>query len=633
VSVPGSIVTVDAGRQHTCTLNSDGDVHCWGADNRMQSGGTSTVVCGGNARNCLMTPTLVADTPADITELAVGGDHTCVLSNGTVLCWGDNYYDQLGPDVQDDFTATLTVIPLPGLTIDLAASDMHSCALLDTGELYCWGAAGQGRLGTPSAESQATPTLVPLPGPVTSFALGVSHGCAVVDEQLHCWGENNKGQVDPNELCDGDSCVLSPRPIPFIDGALTYLAAGTEHTCVTMDGGLHCWGSDETGQLGGGFRRTATAPVESSIAGPLDDAVFCTGNNHEYQLGHTSGSYSNAWTRVSLANDAIATGLMAGDDHTCALADGRMQCWGDNANGRLGRGFAGPDQADADWTMLPGSTLTAGTNGATACAVIDEGSGPEARCWGYGYNGSLGNGSDDSSYTPVVPVGLTGSAITRIDGMDQRHCALMDGAVYCWGLNYRSRLGVGLSTSESDNCKGEPCLRTPTQVVGLDSSQNITMLAVGSEHICAARADRIWCWGENELGQIDPQSSDSTKSTPTVISGVPTPVDALHAGRNHTCALSGGQIYCWGDDSLSQLGQGEPLFGGRTATLVPGLDNIIDLSLGDGHSCAIQDRTGDGRGDALLCWGWDSRSQLGIGSRPEHVLASPPCAPAPVQDL
>jgi alpha-tubulin suppressor-like RCC1 family protein len=154
-STPGLKVTqLVAGAGHTCALLSDGSVKCWG--------GIGGKLGYGNA-DFVETPssagTLSLSTRPGITarQLAAGSDHTCaLLSDGSVTCWGNNDFGQLGygntdaigDDELPSAAGAVSVTNAPGVTVvQIAAGGFHTCALLSDASVKCWGDGGSGELG------------------------------------------------------------------------------------------------------------------------------------------------------------------------------------------------------------------------------------------------------------------------------------------------------------------------------------------------------------------------------------------------------------------------------------------------------------------------------------------------------
>jgi alpha-tubulin suppressor-like RCC1 family protein len=182
-------------------------------------------------------------------------------------------------------------------------------------------------------------------------------------------------------------------------------------------------------------------------------------------------------------------------------------------------------------------------------------------------------------------------------------CELHGPDVWCWGE------GDGGQTGTDTNPKF-----VPTQVPGLPAMQQVT---TGSIHTCALSTDGdVWCWGFNSLLQLgNTRAGNNANFLPPVpfehpdpqpVTTLPGPAIAIAGGGNHTCALLADlTVWCWGDNSNGQLGRGTSDTVGDLPAVVPGLTGVVALTLGDADSCALH---GDGR---VSCWGADDYSQIG----------------------
>lgn len=253
----GTVTMLAAGSYHTCALNSAGAVQCWGynANGQLGNGSTTNVA----------TPVTVAGISGSATALVAGSQHTCALTSaGTAQCWGNNLYGQLGNGSTANTTTPLTVTGLSGSATLLAAGSNHTCALTSTGVLQCWGLNASGQLGDGSIKNSAVPaTVAGLSGSVATMTAGNVHTCAVLGSgAVQCWGGNNYGQ-----LGDGATANSSvPVTVAGLSGAASALAAGYGHNCtLTSAGAAQCWGYNLYGQLGNGS--TVNSPIPVSVTG------------------------------------------------------------------------------------------------------------------------------------------------------------------------------------------------------------------------------------------------------------------------------------------------------------------------------------------------------------------------------
>jgi alpha-tubulin suppressor-like RCC1 family protein len=340
--------------------------------------------------------------------------------------------------------------------------------------------------------------------------------------------------------------------------AYTAIAAGDYHTCaLTAGGGVRCWGSNGYGQLGDGTTTDRSTPVDVS--------------------GLASGV------------DAIAAGWR----HTCALtAGGGVQCWGDNGWGQLGDGTTTDRMTPVDVSGLTSGVDAIAVSGSHTCALTAGGS---VQCWGRNSYGQLGDGTTTDRTTPVDVSGLT-SGVDAISAGESHTCALTaGGSVRCWGCNNHGQLGDGTTTDRN----------MPVDVSGLTSG--VDAIAAGDYHTCALTAGGgVQCWGDNAFGQLGDETT-TDRNMPVDVSGLTSGVDAIAAGRYHTCALTAGGVKCWGRNVYGQLGDGTTTR--RTTPVdVSGLASGVDaIAAGEDHTCALT------AGGGVKCWGSNEYGQLGNG--------------------
>jgi alpha-tubulin suppressor-like RCC1 family protein len=411
-----------------------------------ENGGTTTL-------NYQLTPNEFADAidhgPVNALRRIVAGDnHTCVLtSQNTVRCWGDNQFGQLGygntqniGDATSRLPFTAGDVPLPPLdpVVEITAGYNHTCALLQSGLVVCWGANQFGQLGYGNTsnlgdgEPVTSAGYVTLGGLATHIVAGGDHTCALMKTSgtLRCWGLNSSGELGRgNTAAIGDNeTVASASDVPLGTGLVVKdmaLAGGT--TCVILsNGAIRCWGANANGQLG----------IGGSAA---------IGDNE---------------TISTLANISI-TGtvrkIAAGDGFTCALMDAStVRCWGADGVGQLGQvlpfvsGFANPNWGDvASETPLnlpggdvnvgaPVNDLVAGRNHACALSTDSNSS------------GQLGTGNTNNGRVPAAPVNLDGITPYAMAAGSGHTCALRaNGTARCWGANGSGQLGRGTTANAS----------------------------------------------------------------------------------------------------------------------------------------------------------------------------------------
>lgn len=269
-------VSVVAGDNHNCAVLEDGTVRCWGLNRYGQIGVETEETCAwegtGPATACVREAVAVPGL-TDITQVALGSDHTCALhEDGTVSCWGNNSNGQLGWGALYTHSITPTLVVGVSNAIQLVASTNHTCARLSDGTARCWGKNTFGQLGdgTPYDRYRA----VAVSGLVNAMELvtGIGHSCALItDGTLQCWGDNNFSAIGPGDdsIClDGGSSAHDCRLYPATIAAATdvqRVIVGGSHTCILHStGSIACWAGNEWAQLGRGA--TSTSRFYASIA-------------------------------------------------------------------------------------------------------------------------------------------------------------------------------------------------------------------------------------------------------------------------------------------------------------------------------------------------------------------------------
>ncbi len=603
LGLSSGVAAIAAGGSHTCALTQDGGVKCWG-DNRYGQLGDGTT-------DNRSTPVDVSGLTSGVAAIAAGGSHTCALTqDGGVKCWGDNRYGQLGDGTTDSRSTPVDVVGLSSGVAAIAAGGSHTCALTQDGGVKCWGANGFGQLGDGTTDNRSTPVdVVGLSSGVAAIAAGGSHTCArTTGGGVKCWGDNRYGQL-------GDGTTTSSRTPVDVSGlssGVAAIAAGGSHTCArTTGGGVKCWGYNEYGQLGDGTTTWGSiAPVDvvglssgvaaiaaggsHTCARTTSGGVKCWGDNRYGQLG--DGTTDNRSTPVDVSGlTSGVTAIAAGGYHTCALTqDGGVKCWGANGFGQLGDGTTDSRSTPVDVVGLSSGVAAIAAGGSHTCALTQDGG---VKCWGVNWAGQLGDGTTNSSRTPVDVSGLA-SGVAAIAAGGSHTCArTTGGGVKCWGDNRSGQLGDGTTDNRS----------TPVDVSGLASG--VTAIAAGGSHTCALTQDGgVKCWGVNWAGQLGDGTTDN-RSTPVDVVGLSSGVAAIAAGEYHTCALTeGGGVKCWGANWAGQLGDGT-MTQRSTPVDVLGLSSGVDaIAAGGSHTCALT--TGSG----VRCWGWHLYGQLGIGT-------------------
>jgi alpha-tubulin suppressor-like RCC1 family protein len=317
----------------------------------------------------------------------------------------------------------------------------------------------------------------------------------------------------------------------------------------------------------------------------------------------------------------------AGGDHTCALiAAGWVRCWGDNSRGQIGDGTdLGPRlarEAELEGFLL--SSITSIDVGSQHTCAVDEAR--TAWCWGADDHGQLGDGTtgdaEHERTRPVIvrtsPVGPALTDVVQVATGASHTCArLMDGTVRCWGSNAFGQVGDGTTDPINAPNLSPVTVRDEFGAV-LD---DVAWISAGSNHTCAQLGDgTARCWGSNASGEVGDSTAVAVRDEARIVrsAGGAVALDrivSIRAGGQHTCALrTDSTVWCWGIDTLGQLGDG--LAGGSRAYALPvaapgalgALTGVLHLSGGRNHTCVTRTNTDS------PCWGLGTFGRLGDGA-------------------
>jgi alpha-tubulin suppressor-like RCC1 family protein len=364
--------------------------------------------CGACGTKCLTSCAEIDGKPAcnDPVDVSVGLAHACLLRrDGSVYCWGDNSFGQLG--TKGPLTKSQPeLVPLPDRAVKVVAgggygaqsSAAHTCAILVGGALYCWGSGESGQLGTGDLASRPEPMPVGAAGIVKQVALGAAHTCALNESnEVLCWGADTNGQVGDAGL----PAPAIPNPALAVKNA-KQVAAGDRHTCAVDNAGfLFCWGLNQDGQLGNGDTMSRQFPVKAT--GPLASAV-----------------------------DEVALG----DRHSCARKGQELFCFGNNYNGAVGSQQAPigpvPVPQKVDVPPVKGFDLGLERTG----VLVGDGS---VMMWGVQFLGDQG-----AAPLSPVPLEIGQSGAARLSLGHTSSCVLKPpGEIFCWGEDGAGQLGNG----------------------------------------------------------------------------------------------------------------------------------------------------------------------------------------------
>lgn len=346
------------------------------------------------------------------------------------------------------------------------------------------------------------------------------------------------------------------------------VSPGRTFTCaLTKQGGVKCWGKNNSGQLGDGTTETRLSAVDV--------------------VGFPSGVQA----------------VEVGQVHTCVLTtQGGVKCWGYNGYGELGDGTTESKATPVDVIGLSSGVKSLVVGDDHSCALTTQGG---VKCWGFGFNGQLGyGGTAETNSTPVDVIGLQSGVQTIAAGVSHTCAITEQGGVKCWGFNFFGQLGSGKTSFQE--------LR-PVDVVGLGSSAKA--IAIGASHSCSLMSlNGMKCWGANSQGQLG-NGTYNDLLVPTDVVGLQSNLHAITAGQYHTCALvTQGLTKCWGFNGFGQLGLGTTISQSLPVD-VSGLSSGVKyIAAGTSHTCAVTDQ------DEVKCWGLNQYGQLGDGTKTDRTM-------------
>jgi alpha-tubulin suppressor-like RCC1 family protein len=390
---------------------------------------------------------------------------------------------------------------------------------------------------------------------VLQASAGWAHACAVKgDGTLWCWGRNEWGQVGQGSTCSPFPCGEPfPLRVTALGTNVVEVAAAGVHACARKsDGTLWCWPYNATGQLGDGTTTNKLVPVQVAALG------------------------------------TTVVEVTAGYGHTCARkSDGTVWCWGSNAFGELGDGTISGTAPTCQYPYIckpsPVQVAALGTSVVEIAASTDNTcarkSDGKVWCWGSNANGELGNGTTSGQSchngTPCQPspaeVTVLGTSAVELAAGYNHICARKnDGTLWCWGNNANGQLGDGTTTGQT--CfSGYPCKPSPQEATGLGT--NVVEVAAGGSyhsaylgHTCARKSDdTLWCWGSNVYGQLGNGATGgqscyngyACEPSPGQVTALGSSAVSVAAGVDSSCAVKDdGTLWCWGGNVFGQLGNG-----------------------------------------------------------------------------
>jgi alpha-tubulin suppressor-like RCC1 family protein len=672
------VIDITASGDHTCAKLSDGTAKCWGKNDvgQLSIGTTKNMGSGPNEMGHFL-PEVNLGVLHNAKAVTCGSLHVCVLyGRGLVKCLGSNTNGQAGGETfnPSERIASFEELPLVSLgtgrsAIAIAATDDHTCVILDNNLLKCFGRCFYGECGLgismDSWGNKANQMGDNLPYvslgtgrtvKVVSSGNGI-HTCTILDnDMLKCFGANYFFELGDM----GDH-------LPYINlgtgRTVRAVCTGYYTTCAILDNyGVKCWGDNYpfSSSMGDAlpYVNLGTLQNATSIACGYDHAcavlksgmikcwsavrpfyVVALGYGDTTFYGPDSG---DSLPTISLGTGRIVTQIAASIDHTCVILDtggdskGDVKCLGSNQYGQLGlqhRATIGDDPTELG-DFLP--TLAFGTdkkvvqistNGGFNCALLNDG---DIKCWGYGFilsTASLGafpNTMGDN--LPTLPLFYKKAVISSIAAGNRHTCAILDDVdIKCVGSNTDGVLGVPL-VAHAGQSPFESGDFIPVVDLGLNIGFSYKMIAVGPLNTCVVfdTIGGLKCFGSslsgvNGRGNVGNPAFDVKlmgQSLPFIPLGTGKKVLSVGIGQDHVCALlDDHMVKCWGNGYFGETGQGNTKNWGLNLTNMGdslpvvqlGTNRFVNiLSVGYYHSCVLLDNF------KIKCWGLNG-GRLGYG--------------------
>ena len=353
---------------------------------------------------------------------------------------------------------------------------------------------------------------------------------------------------------------------------ITLAGGGYHSVAVTDSGTVKSWGHNYYGQLGDGTNSDTASPIavpnfsdvvevaagdEHSLALKSNGTVWAWGNNSEGQLGRDDVEYSYSPARVASLENIVS--ISAGMEHSLALKDdGTVWAWGDNLEGQLGNNTTSDSSAPVCVLLSDGETSLTDIVEISGCGHLSVALKADGTVWVWGDNGHgelcvYPAGEAERHYAAEVSgiTGVTGISCGGNYSDGSNWCAvyviLNNGTMKAWGYNGSyGKLGFGNSSTSYSY--------EPVTVLNITDVVSVS----GGAQFCTALTESgsVWCWGSNSMGQLGDGNMGSSSAEPlklTSISGI----TMIQSGSYHSLAKTGtGVLYTWGSNSQGQLGNG-----------------------------------------------------------------------------
>lgn len=592
IDVSNTYLEISVNNFSTCGIRTDQTLWCWGANNNGMLGLGDTT--------SRTSPNLVGN---NYIKVSLGTTSTCAVStSGELRCWGNQLDGRLGNGIGTGNALTPQTITSISPIADVSVGFDHACAVRTDGQLFCWGRNILGQVGDGSTNTRLNPAAVSLVSPAIQVSAGTSYTCAVLSTgKAFCWGSGVFGNLGQGSATNSSVPIAAHPSFDFLS-----IQAGNQTTCAVsaIDSRLKCWGSGTFGLLGDGVaRQTSFTPVDVRI--PSTTTAFssrgntacavsagygiCWGGNN---LGQTGGGFRDRLPLIELTPTVDFSQLSLGRGGCGITPASKLWCWGANdfnysiSTGQVGDGTTHPrnGMVHVDPTESY-SDISFGVR--HTCGIT---LGRELKCWGYNLDGQLGTG-DTLGHSSPRSIGFGYSTVSV--GFTSTCAINLANKLFCWGSNSFGQLGTGNNTNRL----------LPEPVMPAVDFQKVS---VGASSTCAITVGLdLYCWGRNNVGQIGNASTVDTNTPFFVAPNVLT----TSAGSEVNCFVnSTNQLYCMGRNGAGEMGLGSAT---PSQYLTPSLvgNGYIDVRVGKNTSGGGVHVCGRTTANLVNCWGSNSRGQ------------------------
>nr|HEX4317884.1 hypothetical protein [Kofleriaceae bacterium] len=441
-----------------------------------------------------------------------------------------------------------------------------------------------------------------MPEPASArLGVGARFACMLDDAgAVQCWGDDTHGEIGDGSAISG--LVRPPTAIPAAaEGVWTAVAVGASHACAVAGGHAYCWGDGSAGQLGSPGDATTPKPVPdlssvTALAAGQAESCGLDGAGGLACWGNLTGSGGSPVTSIGGTYASVSVGA----DAACAVTSaGAVRCWGACLGDQCGT--AEPNDANSVALFdfdLGGATAARVVAGDHEVCALDTSGG--LHCAG----GDAPLPADSRTWTDVALGPRLGQVATT--------CGVSNGSAYCWGTD---TLG-----SIPDGTWGHPSAVAIVDAVAVAPATNVVLgMEPGftldyDEGGCLLDGSAVSCWGANRSGEL--ATGVGTQQLPTaVVAPDQSPWQSVASSDTHTCGTTQDQhLYCWGQNDAGEI-TGDPASCPDHICAAPTLAAVgsaASVMTGAGFTCVGSDET-------VVCWGDNTRGQLGAGSAGEHA--------------